>query len=505
MDLTRPSFLLAAAVTAGVALGQPPAPMLLPAHTQEVSAERDRLRARSGAAVGAYAGKHRRHLRPLYRARDATLLREHARGTFLHNPYWGVYLDGLLARIRAASPADVAADTRAYVRRSGAVNASCYGEGTASVDLGMIARLRSDDEVAFVLCHELAHQRLAHVDAQLRAHVDRLYDASTQRELARLCAGRGEADERAAFLREFAFDGAAHSRFGELAADSLGLVLYRRAGFAPAAPARVMRVLAAADTAAYASALDLPRLLSTPGYAFAPAAFAEPAEKFATVAALSAEDREALRTHPDVERRAARLVGLPAKPASRTTAVATVPETPAATAAFAATAATSAFVERRRAARRETVAADFAYGDVAAALYGALRLTGDTADADREWARAVAALSLYRIDVARRGRRMSEIVRLPRHRTSDEGFESLLRGLHSLRGSEVTALAEGYAREYAPDLATAPPEWLLLLALRADAPAEDRDIGRLARERLRGHPYDALLTDGRPDPWMPLD
>ncbi len=477
----------------------------MPVASASAQAEADRVAAVSKAAVDAYGGQHRRELRELYEERDTQLLKMHAARAFSTEPYWQTYVRGLLARLREANPAYVSPAAQAYVLHSGSVNAACYGEGSVSVNLGLVARLASDDELAFVLTHELAHQYLGHLDERIAAHVDRLYGKDAQRELRQLKRGGGGFDEVEAFAKTFALEGSRHSRFGESAADSLGLRLYLAAGFAAAGPVRVMEVLAKADTADYTAELPIAELLSTPQFTFDPRVLRKPVELFATATGPGPAERDSLSTHPDTELRKADLAVWTDE---RATVLPQGLATDAAgTDAVVAERAETRFAERRLTARRELAAAHFRAGDLGAALYAALRLVDDGRD-EGHWARGVAALSLYRIARAREDNRMTAHVRLPRHATADEGYETLLRGIHALRRRELSALAVGYARHYAAQY----PQCVELQLAQALVGTLDETFTAATRRksaqdfgaRFPDSPYRSLLNDAA-DPWLATD
>src|SRR5690606_26495016 len=49
-------------------------------------------------------------------------------------------------------------DFKFLIYRSIFPNAAAYGNGFFTINLGLFTLLDSDDEIAFVICHELAHQ-----------------------------------------------------------------------------------------------------------------------------------------------------------------------------------------------------------------------------------------------------------------------------------------------------------------------------------------------------------
>jgi predicted Zn-dependent protease len=70
------------------------------------------------------------------------------------------YLAHLLGRLDAAPP------VRFYVLRGASVQADLLGGEVLRLRTGLLAGVRDEDELAFVLAHELSHRRLGHVAAR---------------------------------------------------------------------------------------------------------------------------------------------------------------------------------------------------------------------------------------------------------------------------------------------------------------------------------------------------
>jgi hypothetical protein len=83
-------------------------------------------------------------------------------GRVLFNDPVSNYLGALLDTILATEP-ELRAQIRVYAVRSAIVNSFTTDNGIILVNLGLIAQLESEAQLAFVLCHELAHYTEHHV------------------------------------------------------------------------------------------------------------------------------------------------------------------------------------------------------------------------------------------------------------------------------------------------------------------------------------------------------
>lgn len=103
----------------------------------------------------------------LYDKRFEFLVNSFNQDYFITQSTFATYVQGVLKRIYDANP-QLPRETQVYVYRSAVPNAISFGDGTLGFTLGLLARMESDDEVAFVLCHELAHHHQQHATRQMQ-------------------------------------------------------------------------------------------------------------------------------------------------------------------------------------------------------------------------------------------------------------------------------------------------------------------------------------------------
>ncbi len=140
--------------------------------------------------------------------------------------------NAILQRMQRSSPAYPFSQIRVFINRSATPNASCYGEGTLQVNLGLLLLVANDDELAFVMGHELAHQFLGHLDSTLSRKVAQETDADLRKEVRSINRSAGSRYEKLRALQaQLAAGQGAFSRQHEEEADSLGLLLTRNAGY----------------------------------------------------------------------------------------------------------------------------------------------------------------------------------------------------------------------------------------------------------------------------------
>ena len=112
-----------------------------------------------------------------------------------------------------------------YLLRSGFYNAFATDQGYIFATTGMLSQASNEDEIAFVLCHELSHYLLKH---NLMQH-ERVKEGikTLRKKLKKTRSQEKKFSSLDMFLKEYYEFSRAH----EFQADSLGLILFRNAGY----------------------------------------------------------------------------------------------------------------------------------------------------------------------------------------------------------------------------------------------------------------------------------
>ena len=61
---------------------------------------------------------------------------------------------------------------RALILSSPHVNAVCYGQGIYAVTISLLSRIENENQLAFILAHELAHDELGHIRSRIVQEAD---------------------------------------------------------------------------------------------------------------------------------------------------------------------------------------------------------------------------------------------------------------------------------------------------------------------------------------------
>jgi hypothetical protein len=154
-----------------------------------------------------------------------------ASGSVLFNDEVSVYLDQVLKEILKPSPA-LQSKVRIYAVKSPSVNAFTTNNGMIFVNMGLLARLDNEAQLAFILSHEVVHYQ--------KAHVINSYVTNIEIDKAR-------GDYRKLSVSEKGFAKSSFSKELEMEADLAGADLYQKSEYAKDSVDKMFDVLLKAD------------------------------------------------------------------------------------------------------------------------------------------------------------------------------------------------------------------------------------------------------------------
>jgi len=158
---------------------------------------------------------------------------------------------------------------RVLLSREPNPNAHCLGEGTIVINIGLLRFLENESQLAFVLCHELAHYKLNHVNKTINDYVIAINDKKTKQEFKRLVREEYYINSKViALLKQIAYQGLRYSRQKELQADSLAMVLLKNTVFQEQEALTCLEILDKLDKEKYPNDFDFKKILDTKDYPF---------------------------------------------------------------------------------------------------------------------------------------------------------------------------------------------------------------------------------------------
>ena len=177
----------------------------------------------------------------------------------------------------------------------------------------LLSRLENESQLAAVLCHELAHGELNHIQLGLKKKLDAYYDKAYQEELKETLKEEFNVNEKLNLLSlKYSFSTRFHDRSLEKAADSLGYLYLSKTNYNSAEARNLMNVLKSVDKPVYPDSINYAHFFKCPSSAYNFAGI-QPynggGSIFSVTNSKSLEDSlaDSLSTHPDCEKRIAYL------------------------------------------------------------------------------------------------------------------------------------------------------------------------------------------------------
>jgi predicted Zn-dependent protease len=204
-------------------------------------------------------------------------------------------------------------DVIVLLSRATQVNAFNTGDGFVVVNMGLLSRLQNEDQLAYVLCHELSHQIAQHGNKRINKHAEYASDkkamAANQKEIKKILESEYKVKTQLDnLIMPGLMNKMRHSRLVEFEADSMGLQMFKASGYEGINALTMLAILDASDEDFYMQSAKLPELLNFNTYAFNAEWIAE--EEASSLGAFEWKYeplQDSLKTHPDCSARIAKL------------------------------------------------------------------------------------------------------------------------------------------------------------------------------------------------------
>ncbi|MBO0360107.1 M48 family metallopeptidase [Hymenobacter sp. BT186] len=334
-------------------------------------------------------------------------------------------------------------------------NARAVGNGTILLHVGLLPTLENESQLAFILCHEIAHIQARHMETTIAERLTALHSREMKREVRRIIQAEYNINSRMkALILGFSLDGTYHQRKHEQQADSLGYELLKRTPYDATQAHRALQLLDQMDAPATQDQLELGQYFSCASFAKTfNTAPAKPQSIFAVKAPEQTvlQTTDTLKSHPDCAKRMRYI---------RALAQGQVAEGPQVVA--------PEFAHLRTVSRLEVVQSWFDADCYDHALFDALLLLRH--DPQNAYLRSVVQLSLYELRQHLINHRFTEVVsNVSTHNPAN--FNQLLTTLYGLHSTEYKGLSTCFEQLVPP--ASAADEYALAARYAAAALAED--------------------------------
>jgi hypothetical protein len=254
------------------------------------------------SGVDESSAKATNYAKTLYKGRFDYIVQTFNDDRFIIDSELNQYLNEILEKIYLNNPG-LRQDVFLYIYRSSVPNALSFGEGTIAISLSLLTRLENEDQVAFVLCHELAHYNLKHTDTKVKDLTRLNFDKELNKQVKEIKSSvYGQYSKLKDLVKGLELSLNRHSREHEFEADSIGLQFFLNTRYNVSAPVRTMHILDSVDRSMYSNTLDLKKYFNFKEYPFKPSW--NEYTKSDTWFAKKTDASDTAKTHPSCKRRA---------------------------------------------------------------------------------------------------------------------------------------------------------------------------------------------------------
>jgi Zn-dependent protease with chaperone function len=250
------------------------------------------------------SGEHKDDYKVVYESRFELISSLMKSSRLVAEPDAHAYLQKILDRIVSVNEELKPLEVRLVFSRDNWVNAYSVGEGTLVINAGLLLRLKNEAELAFVLCHELAHYYLDHSGKSIQKMISTANSETVRAELKKLQRQEyGASAELDKLLKWVAFSSRRHSREHEAEADEMAMRFLAKTEFNGQGTITCLQMLDQSDDTTYYAPLDLPVIFNFPDFAFKRRWLQDETAIFSQMkgeaTGLTAQEKDSLRTHPD--------------------------------------------------------------------------------------------------------------------------------------------------------------------------------------------------------------
>jgi len=262
------------------------------------------IKSRYEKDVSSLNGDNKKYISQIFKDRFEYIRERLESNEIITDPQVHNYLQQIVKEILQKNAALAETNAlRIYFSRAWWANASSLGEGTILFNIGLFHRLQNEAQVAFVLCHELAHYYLDHGNKNILQYVQTVYSDDFQKQLKSISKteyNRNAEIEKLAL--NLGFRNRRHSRADEKSADSMAIVLMQNTGYDLGEALSCLNILDASEKEKYYTPLMLEDVFNSTAYPFKKRwlesnslSFGETEEEKEKRKVLA----DSLKTHPD--------------------------------------------------------------------------------------------------------------------------------------------------------------------------------------------------------------
>jgi Zn-dependent protease with chaperone function len=243
-------------------------------------------------------------IKGIYSEIQDSFLEKMQRNNFICDEKSDKYLQGLLGEILSKNKI-TATDYRILLSRDSDANAYNTGDGTIVINYGLFMTIDNEDELVFVISHEIGHQYLSHIKNDIESFAKLSTSEAIIKKTREIQNQKyGKATMAGNLLKNISYQNYRQRRAREFEADSVGFVFYRKTGRNQQAPIQILSKLKDSDLEKDSlTVADYRAIFDKNGYKLKASYFEEEKSLFSQYDNEKRFEVDSLRSHPACQAR----------------------------------------------------------------------------------------------------------------------------------------------------------------------------------------------------------
>lgn len=214
-----------------------------------------------------YRGKFRKKIINAFKIYDTEFLKNLEKDRLIFDKKFTKYTDSILNLITNKNPELKDLDLKVYVSKNPSINALNIGKGVIILNIGLFKYFENEDQLISVLAHEIGHEKLKHVVNNVFYRVNSEISAVRKTQVNAIKKQKyNKYDTSFKILKELMYSDSKKRRQKEIAADSVGYLLFQKTSLYKPNYISALQLLAkyetlpsiALDSTIYKSFFDIP-------------------------------------------------------------------------------------------------------------------------------------------------------------------------------------------------------------------------------------------------------
>ncbi|WP_018342120.1 M48 family metallopeptidase [Cytophaga aurantiaca] len=246
--------------------------------------------------------KNKVELQKIYTERATETITELDSNYILLKTPVNLYANIIFQEILNKNPELKARKLRLFINKDAEANALSTGDGTIEINLGLIAMLDNESQLAFIICHEISHYILNHSNSSIQDILIDYNSKETQDKVKAIAKNKyNQATKLDELLTSITLKHRKISRFHEKQADSLGFLYLSKTIYNEAETLSALAILDHIEDEENKVQLDYSKIFNFTDYPFRPEWLNE--NDMITISQKKTDKQlllaDSLKTHPD--------------------------------------------------------------------------------------------------------------------------------------------------------------------------------------------------------------